>query len=236
MDQPQFPGMNPNGGNTASVVQVQQKLVQRTFSWMFAGLLLSALVAFFVNDGVAYAIATNRGLFLGLGLVQLALVWGLGGLFRRISPTTATVMFFAYAAIEGLFFSVVFNFLRADTVVASFLIAAGMFGMFAVYGYVTKRDLSRIGSIVIMGILGLFLVSVVNIFFLHSNLMSLLLSFAVIVLFCVATAFDIQQIKYLSQQAMDENTATKFAIYGALMLYIDFLGILWNLLNILSRD
>jgi FtsH-binding integral membrane protein len=111
-----------------------------------------------------------------------------------------------------------------------------MFGLFAVFGYVTKIDLTRIGSIALMLVLGLILASIVNLFFLHSTMFDLIISYALVVLFCGVTAYDIQKIKAMSQHAYDEETGTKLAIFGALMLYLDFIIIFKNLLRILSRD
>lgn len=132
--------------------------------------------------------------------------------------------------------TLILHYFDLGTIFAAFFIAAGMFGLFAVYGYVTKRDLSRIGSIAIMFLIGVILASLVNMFFLKSGVMSLVISYAIVGLFCIITAFDIQMIKGMGEEAMEEGMAEKMAIFGALALYIDFIAIFRNLLYILGDD
>lgn len=232
--------MGPQYYQSSSAVRTDRGLFQRVFSWMFAGLLLTGIIAYLLSSStdVASLIAFNRGIFWGAVIVQVILVMAISALIGRISAFTATFLFFLYAAINGITFSVFLAYVDISTVGSAFIITAGMFGISAAIGYITKADLSKMGSILLMLLLGLVLATLVNVFFLQSSTASLILSYIIVVVFCGITAYDVQNIKRLSAslQSMDENTATKVAIFGALMLYIDFIAILQNLINILNRD
>lgn len=232
--------MGPQYYQSSSAVRTDRGLFQRVFSWMFAGLLLTGIIAYFLssNTDIASLIAFNSGILWGAIIVQIILVFAISALIGRISAFTATFLFFLYAAINGVTFSVFLAYVDISTVGAAFIITAGMFGISAAIGYLTKADLSKMGSIFLMLLVGLILATLVNVFFLQSDTASLILSYIIVVVFCGITAYDVQNIKRLSAsvQSMDENTATKVAIFGALLLYIDFIAILQNLINILNRD
>jgi FtsH-binding integral membrane protein len=207
---------------------------------MFAGLLLTGIIAYFLssNTDVASLIASNKGILWGAIIVQIILVISISALIGRISAFTATFLFFLYAAVNGVTFSVYLAYVDISTVGSAFIITAGMFGISAAIGYITKADLSKMGSIFLMLLVGIILATLVNVFFLQSDTASLILSYIIVAVFCGITAYDVQNIKHLSAsvQSMDDNTATKVAIFGALLLYIDFIAILQNLINILNRD
>jgi uncharacterized protein len=232
--------VGPQYYQSSSAIRTDRGLFQRIFSWMFAGLLLTGIIAYFLssNTDVASLIAFNSGILWGAIIVQIILVIAISALIGRISAFTATFLFFLYAAINGVTFSVYLAYVDISTVGSAFIITAGMFGISAAIGYITKADLSKMGSILLMLLLGLVLATLVNVFFLQSDTASLILSYIIVVVFCGITAYDVQNIKHLSAsiQSMDENTATKVAIFGALLLYIDFIAILQNLINILNRD
>ncbi|MCH5585393.1 Bax inhibitor-1/YccA family protein [Shimazuella sp. AN120528] len=232
--------MGPQYYQSSSAVRTDRGLFQRVFSWMFAGLLLTGIIAYFLssNINISGLIEFHRSIIWGAIIVQIVIVMAISALIGRISAFTATFLFFLYAAINGVTFSLYFAYVEVSTIGSAFIITAGMFGISAAIGFITKADLSKMGSIFLMLLLGLTLATLVNVFFLHSSTGSLILSYIVVVVFCGITAYDVQNIKHMSAgiQSMDENTATKVAIYGALMLYIDFIAILQNLINILSRD
>lgn len=233
MVQPRFPGTQ-----TGASSEVRATLFQRVFGWMFAGLLMTAIIAVALSnsEGVPEYLASEPAVFWGIVIAQLVLVFALSFFINRMSVFVATFSFFLYAALNGVTFTLILAYFQLGTIAAAFFIAAGMFGLFALFGYFTKIDLSKIGSIALMLGIGLILASVVNIFFLGSDTFSLLISYALVALFCIITAFDVQKIKEMSAEAYDEETASKLAIFGALMLYLDFIIIFKNLLNILSDD
>ncbi|TCS93281.1 Bax inhibitor-1/YccA family protein [Hazenella coriacea] len=231
--------MDPRfGAPSGSFVRSNEGLFPKVFGWMFAGLVMTAVIAWglSLNENVVYFLAKNSVFFWGIVIAQLVVVFGLSFLFNRLSVFAATFGFFLYAALNGVTMTLVLTFFDLGTIFAAFFIAAGMFGVSAVFGYVTKRNLSGIGSVALMLVFGLILASIVNIFFLKSGLMSLIISYAIVVLFCIITAFDIQKIKVMAAEAMDEEMVDKIAIFGALMLYLDFIIIFKNLLYILGSD
>jgi uncharacterized protein len=231
-------GMSQPYYSDSSVARVQQGLMQRVFSWMFAGLFMTAIIAYVLsqNENVTQYLLKNQMILFGIWIVNLLLVIGLSFLLQRLSVFAATFAFFLYAGLNGVSFSLILAYFHAGTIYAAFFIAAGMFGLFAVLGYVTKIDLTRIGSIAIMLLIGIILASLVNVFWLKSSMLGLIISYVLVALFCIITAYDIQNIKRMSREAYDEDTAAKMAIFGALMLYIDFILIFQNLLQILSSD
>ena len=233
MEQTRFPGVN----QTASA-PVHQRLMQRVFSWMFAGLSMTAIIAIalYSNPNVPVFLASTPGVFWGIVIAELVVVFGLSALLHKMTPFMATFAFFLYAALNGVTFTLILAQFDLYLVGTAFLIAAGMFGLFAIIGYTTKINLTKIGSIAIMGVIGLILASFVNIFFIQSSVVDLAISYLLVLVFCIVTAYDIQNIKRMSESAYDEKTASKMAIFGALMLYLDFIIIFKNLLTILSSD
>lgn len=223
---------------TTPVASSMQSWMLRVFSWMVAGLFMTGIIAYVLsqNPAVPKALAGNSVYFWGIFIAQLVVVFGLSFLINKISPLVATIGFFLYAGLNGVTMTLILHYFSLGTVFSAFFIAAGMFGLFAFYGYVTKRDLSRIGSIAIMFLIGVILATVVNAFFVKSGVVSLIISYAIVGLFCIITAFDIQMIKNMGNEAMDEGMAEKMAIYGALALYIDFIAIFRNLVFILGDD
>ena len=211
-------------------------LLHKVFGWMCAGLIVSALTAYFTaaSPAVLNVILGNQAVFFGLIIVELALVIGLTWAIKRISASTATLLFLLYSFVNGLTLSV-FVLVYTDASLAStFLVAAGMFGITAVYGYATKRDLSRWGSILMMGLIGIILAGIVNIFLGNSGL-DIVISALGVIIFTALTAYDMQKIKAMGMMATDDESRAKQAIYGALMLYLDFINIFLNLLRFTGR-
>ena len=211
-------------------------LLHKVFGWMCAGLIVSALTAYFTaaSPAVLNVILGNQAVFFGLIIVELALVIGLTWAIKRISASTATLLFLLYSFVNGLTLSV-FVLVYTDASLAStFLVAAGMFGATAVYGYATKRDLSRWGSILMMGLIGIILAGIVNIFLGNSGL-DIVISALGVIIFTALTAYDMQKIKAMGMMATDDESRAKQAIYGALMLYLDFINIFLNLLRFTGR-
>lgn len=232
MNQMQF-----NNGASA-VASRTNSMLSRVFFLMFLGLSMTAIIAYVLgtNQEVMQSLLQNSSLFWGIWIVQLVLVIGLSALINRISSFVANIAFFLYAAVTGVSFSVLMVFFSLESIAGAFFITAGMFGISALIGYTTKMDLSRIGFFALMLVLGLILASLVNIFFLKSGMIELIISYAMVILFTIVTAYDMQNIKQMAQMNLDEEHVNKYAIYGALMLYIDFIMIFRNLLTILNDD
>ena len=221
-----------------SVSRSHAGLMTRVFSWMFAGLSLTGIISFLlISDGGAiHYFRQNIGVLYGLMIVELLLVFFLAARVHKMAAGTATFVFFLYAAFNGVTLAPLLYVYTPVSVVQVFFITAGMFGVFALYGAVTKRDLSKLGSILFMALIGLIIASVVN-WFMQSSTLYWVVSYLGVIIFCGLTAFDIQKIKRIQDENMDYDTHTKAAIMGALALYLDFINMFIYLLRILgSRD
>ncbi len=211
--------------------------VAKVFGWMTIGLLLTAVVAMWVasTEWLIRSIVTNRGLFLGLILGELGLVVVMSWAINRISPAVATGLFLLYAAVNGLTLSVIFVIYTQASIASTFFVTAGTFGVLAAYGYFTKRDLTSIGNLCLMALIGLIIASVVNFFF-ASEMLYWIITYAGILIFVGLTAYDAQKIKRIGMSlGSDEGLARKAAIMGALHLYLDFINLFILLLRVLGR-
>jgi len=213
---------------TALVVR-QNTLIRQVYAWMGAGLAITAFLALATvsSPGLLNAIVGNRMLFYGLMLGEIALVFTLSGAINRLSALTATLLFLGYSALNGMTLSIIFLVYTADSIASTFLITSAMFGAMSIYGYVTKRDLSTWGSFLFMGLIGVVIASLVNIF-LHSDGLSWVLSGIGVIVFTGLTAYDTWKIKALAADGLEGR---KPAILGALTLYLDFINLFLMLLR-----
>ena len=154
---------------------------------------------------------------------------------NRISFTTATILFIVYSILNGVTMSMLFLIYTMSSIATTFFVTAGTFGAMALFGYATKKDLTRIGNLCIMGVIGLIIASLVNMF-LHNSMMDLIISYVGVLLFVGLTAYDSQKIKQmLSGEDIEVNETTqKIALMGALTLYLDFINLFLYLLRILG--
>jgi FtsH-binding integral membrane protein len=203
----------------------------QAFGWMFAGLLLTAGVAYVVQTSESL-VRVASGLFLPLFIVQIVLVVAISAGINRMSATVALGLFFVYAALMGVTLSFIFIAYNIGSIVAAFVSASGMFGAAAVYGAVTKRSLASIGGYAFMGLIGIVIASVVNIF-LRSDGVGWIISIAGIGIFVVLTAWDVQKISR-GQFAAATGSMEKGAVLGALSLYLDFINIFLFLLRLMG--
>ena len=207
------------------------------YGWMCAGLALSGLVAWYTaSSGLWEKVLVGSGLWMCI-IAELVLVIALSASIRKLSVGVACLMFAVYAAVNGLTMSVVLIAYEIALVQRVFFITAAMFGGLAVFGTVTRSDLSQIGAICGMALWGLIVAAVVNIFF-HSSGFDWIVSFAGVLIFSGLTMWDAQKIKLLAQGegAMDAETRHKAALMGALELYLDFINLFIYLLRILGRS
>jgi len=216
------------------VEQEQISFVHRVFAWMAIGLA--------ITGGVAWAIGTSvdetwwndhAGLLLILIVAELGLVFGLVFAINKISATVATGAFFLYSALNGVTLSIIFAVYTTASIAGTFFITAGMFGTMAALGWITKRDLSKLGSILLMALIGLILASIVNLFVASSGLYWAV-TFGGVVIFAGLTAYDMQKIKKLQEAGADaySEQGRKTAVLGALSLYLDFINLFLFLLRI----
>ncbi len=211
------------------VIVKQNTLIRQVYAWMGTGLLVTAFMALVTlsSPAVFSAITGNRLLFYGLMIGELALVFTLSGAINRLSATTATLLFVAYSALNGVTLSILALVYTANSIASTFVITAGMFGAMSIYGYMTKRDLTSWGSFLFMGLIGVVIASVVNIF-VASSAVSWVISGIGVIVFTGLTAYDTSKIKEMAAQGTEGR---KPAILGALTLYLDFINLFLMLLR-----
>ncbi|MEJ2199610.1 MAG: Bax inhibitor-1/YccA family protein [Desulfuromonadaceae bacterium] len=176
----------------------------------------------------------NKMVFYGLLIGELGLVIALSAAINRISATTASLMFLLYSALNGITFASIFLIYTQSSIASTFFITAGTFAAMSVFGMVTKRDLTGWGSFLFMGLIGIIIASVVNIF-LHSPMITWVVSYLGVFIFVGLTAYDTQKLKRISQMGFaDGQSRRKAVILGALTLYLDFINLFLMLLRVLG--
>jgi FtsH-binding integral membrane protein len=201
---------------------------------MTAGLLLTGAIStgLMGNAGVL-ALIMNPFVFFGLFIVQLVIVVGLDAMVHKLSPMMATMIFLGYAAINGIIFTPLFLAYAAESIASTFFTTAGTFAAMAIYGATTKRDLTKMGSMLMMALFGLIIATLVNVF-LQNSLFNLVISIVGVIIFVGLTAYDVQKLTRMSQQFQSEDDMQRFAIIGALTLYLDFINLFVYLLRLLG--
>ncbi len=213
---------------------VQGEFIRRVYNWMALGLGATALVALYTagNPRLLGMIFGNSLFFFGLILAELGLVIWLSAAISRLHYSTASLMFFVYSALNGLTMSVIFLAYTSTSIASTFFVTAGTFGVTSLYGYTTQRDLSSWGSFLFMGLIGVILASVVNIF-LRSPAVYWVVTYAGILVFVGLAAYDTKKLKEMAMAGFaDEETEGKSAVMGALALYLDFINLFLMLLRI----
>ena len=221
-------------------VQVNE-FIRSVYNWMAIGLGLTGVVAFYVSNSetLMKLIFGNQIIFFGLIIGELVLVFTISARVHKMQASTATYLFVLYAALNGATRSAIFLIYTSSSITSTFFICAATFVASSIYGMVTKRDLTSMGQFMFMGLIGIVIASVVNLF-VRSSGMSLIVSYIGVVVFVGLTAYDTQKLRTmaLSQpDGLDSGTVRKGAILGALTLYLDFINLFLMLLRILgNRD
>jgi len=205
---------------------------------MCGGLAITAIVAYLTASTPALVqfIVGNELVFIGLLVVELIAVIYLATMVHKISAVAASLVFLVYAALNGLTFSVIFLVYDISSIGSVFVITAGLFGAMSLYGYLTKRDLTTIGSFAVMALFGLVLAMLVNLF-IQNDLTGLILACIGVLVFVILTAYDTQKLKWLYEVGRTEGAdgEKKEAINGALTLYLDFINLFLDLLRIMGK-
>lgn len=227
-----FQGIRPR-----SDVQAEQtRFLLRVYNWMGGGLLATGIVAYFASNSPAISglIFSNPIIFFGLIIAELAMVGALAGWVMKMRAKTAAMVFFGYALLNGLTLSFIFLTYTQSSITTAFVVTAGTFGAMSLYGATTKKDLTGMGSFLTMGLIGIIIASVVNIF-LKSPMIYWVTSYLGILIFVGLTAYDTQKIlrmNILGNEGTEEDT--KEAIRGALTLYLDFINLFLMLLRVMG--
>lgn len=221
----------------AGIEMVQQRFVAKVYGWMCVALVTTGLVCAYIigRPDVLMSILKSQGLFLGIIIAELGIVIVLSAAIRRLSAMAATGLFFLYAALTGLTLSVVIAAFTPASVATAFFATAGTFGAMSFYGYVTKRDLTSVGNLAFMGLIGVIIASVANLFF-RNALLDAAVTYVGVVVFVALTAYDTQKIKRMGPLfAAESDEERKGAIIGALALYLDFINLFLMLLRLFGR-
>jgi len=207
------------------------------YSWMAVGLAVTAGVAWYVSAHTSAMKAIfSPGAMIGIFVAELFLVIVISSAIHKINATAATALFVLYAALNGLFLSSIFLVYTLSSVATAFIACAGMFAVMSVYGMFTKTDLTALGKILFMALIGLIIASVVNFFF-HSPVFTWLVSYAGVIIFAGLTAYDTQRLQQIAVSTQgDAAMASRLSVNGALILYLDFINMFLFLLRILGRQ
>jgi len=225
---------SPYEANEMQVSQAQvSAYMTRVFGWMTLALAVTAITAVFVASTPALInlFLANKFIFFGLLIGEILLVGALAGMINRISAAAATATFIGYAVLNGLTFSIIFLAYTSSSIALSFFITAGTFAFMTAYGYFTKNDLTSVGNIMFMGLIGILIASLANFFF-QSETLYWIISYAGVFIFVGLTAYDAQKIKQQAFMVTDSESAQKGAIMGALTLYLDFINLFLFILRI----
>lgn len=230
--------MDSNSISSSYKKSAQIALFKNVYLWMSLALVITALTSLVVADSpsIISMIFSNKLVFYGLLIGELALVWYLSARINSLSFMTATTIFIIYSILNGVTLSVIFLVYTADSIASTFFVTAGTFGAMSLFGYITKRDLTSIGSFCFMALIGLIIASIVNIF-LKSEMMYWIITYAGVLIFVGLTAYDTQKIKrlLLNEGTEINETTQKIALMGALTLYLDFINLFLYLLRLIGN-
>ena len=223
-------------GNYASKA-AQSTLLRSVYVWMTLALVITGFVSMYVAQSYQLVsfIFGNRLALWGMLIAELAVVFYLSARINSISFTKATVMFIIYSILNGATMASIFLVYTMSSIASTFFVAAGTFGVMALYGYVTKSDLTRIGNICLMALIGLIIATLVSMFW-QNSMLQMIITYVGVILFVGLTAYDSQKIKRLLTADGIEVTedTQKIALLGALTLYLDFINLFLYLLRLLG--
>lgn len=223
------------GSGTRTVAQQVTAVMKKVYVRMCLGLLISAFVALGVasSESMLMFIYANPIVYWGMFIAMIIMAFALPMRLNKMSTTTCLLLFFLFSALIGASLSGIFIIYTTGSIVYTFFIAAGMFGAMSVYGYLTKTDLSKMGSFLIMALIGLIICSVVNIF-VASDTLDWIISFVGVLIFVGLTAWDTQSIKRIAAANLAPQLTDKLATMGAMNLYLDFINLFLYLLRFLG--
>ena len=222
--------------NTYSGTDVQKNFMTKVYGWMSLGLLITAVTAVLVSGSptILRMVLGNPILYFGLFILEIFLVGYLVVRISKMSVSTATNIFLGYSFINGLTLSFIFIAYAKSSIASAFFTTAGMFGVMSIFGMVTKKDLTNFGGFLFMGLIGIVIASIINIF-LKNSTFDLMISILGVFIFTGLTAYDTQKIKNTILYSASEDEDKKRAILGALTLYLDFINLFLFLLRLFGR-
>lgn len=237
MDNSQFPSQGQSVDELYGVGQdsLVQRIVQRTFLWMTLGLAITGLASVYtVDSGLVFSMLGSN-IFYFLLIAEIALVWFLSARVMKLSLPVATGAFALYSVLNGVTLSPIFLVYTSESIATTFFVTSGTFGAMALYGYFTKRDLTKWGSLLFMVLIGVVIATLVNLF-LKSETLMWIITYVGVVLFVALTAYDTQKVKLLANETKhDVELSKKASLLGALTLYLDFINLFLYLLRFFGR-
>ncbi|MEK6371673.1 MAG: Bax inhibitor-1/YccA family protein [Acidobacteriota bacterium] len=221
-------------GSTAETQERERAFFRSVYSWMFGGLLLTAVAAMWVANSPAMQrlVIANPIIFIGLCIAEIGIVFYASAALQKLTPTAAASLFLVYSLLTGLTLSVLLFVYTAASIVQAFAVTAGMFGAVSVYGRVTKRDLTSWGAFFFMGVVGLLLAMVINMF-IRSSALDMAISTVAVFVFVGLAAYKTQALKQWAHAGGAQGET--LAIYGALSLYITFINLFLHILRLFGR-
>lgn len=230
---------NYTASRSGDAAKAVAAFMSRVYLWMMVGIAISGITAYVVasQPHLIMTITENKAIFYGLIILQLAAVIALSAWVQRMSVGLASTIYALYATLVGLTFSVLLLIYTTESIASAFFVTAFAFAGLSIFGYVTKRDLGPIGSFCMIGLFGIIGVMLLGLFIpsLMSNAMQMTISVLGVLIFAGLTAYDTQRIKALQFQFTTAAEARKGAIYGALILYLDFINLFLNILRLMGN-
>ena len=221
--------------NESNPVQTMDtnSVLTNTFFRMFLGLLASTVTAFYAYYSGLYIDVILNGSYIGLAIAELVVVLVFSLLFKKLSPTLVTILFFAYAFLNGFTLSVIFAAFEMTSIAYAFIGTAGVFGILSFIGYTTKKDISNWGTILTIALLIGLVLTIVNLF-IGNSFLDIVLDWAILFIFFGLTIYDMNKIKQMQQMGLCEDE--KLYVYGAMELYLDFINIFLRILSIFGKS
>lgn len=216
----------------SNVVQKNNNFISKTFLWMFLGLLATGIISVYTYNSGLLENMVYSNMFGVVAIIEIVVVLIFSLLFRKLSATAVSILYFIYAILNGFGLSVIFATFQLESVYLLFFVSALVFGIFAFIGYKTKVDLTKVGNILFALLLAGVIISIINLF-LGNTILDIALSWFILILFFGITAYDMQRIKRWSQ--VPEFQAEKLHIYAAMEIYLDFINIFIRLLSIFGK-
>ena len=226
---------NPLDINISQAKMQEQNFLRNVYTWMCMALVITGLTAYLTANSVLFNYLQG-GVYLVVIVATLALAWLLPGMVMKLSINTATLLYALFAILQGMALAWIFKAYTQSVIYSAFFIAAGTFAAMAVYGTTTKKDLSSMGSYLLMGLIGIIIASLVNLF-VRSSGMARLINYAAVLIYTLLAAFETQQLKRMAHEMNQADSASflRVSIVAALSLYITFIGLFLRILLILGR-
>ncbi len=223
---------------TLSQAEVESRsFIRRVYNWMTFGLAATGVIGWYMgaNPQLIVALIKTPVLFWGLMIAELIMVVALAGWVQRMAASTAALVFMLYAGLNGITLSALLLAYTASSIGTAFLVTAGTFAAMSLYGYMTKTDLTKIGNLCFMGLIGIIIASLVNLFF-KNTAIYWITTYVGILIFTGLTAYDTQKLKALGREGgWSGDAEKKAAVAGALMLYLDFINLFLMILRVMGR-